>query len=79
MIRVLFFGPVAARVQASELPIAYNVGLTIQDVIDSVTAQHPHAFEIVSFIAINGEQVRDRQTLLADNNEVVFMAKFSGG
>jgi molybdopterin converting factor small subunit len=34
---------------------------------------------LVSFTAINGEQIRDMNTVLPDNSEVAFMAKFSGG
>jgi molybdopterin converting factor small subunit len=41
--------------------------------------QFPGAFSIVSFIAVNQTQVHDKQTVLHDNDEIAFMAKFSGG
>ena len=41
--------------------------------------QYPGAFSIVSFIAVNQTQVHDKQMALHDNDEIAFMAKFSGG
>ena len=79
MIRVLFFGPVAERVQMRETNIEFGAGMTLQQVIDQLSAKHPKAFDIVSFIAINQQQVHDRQMALHDNDEIAFMAKFSGG
>lgn len=79
MIRILFFGPVAERVQMRETNIGYSTGITLQQVIDQLNAQHPKAFDIVSFIAVNQQQVHDRQMPLHDNDEIAFMAKFSGG
>ena len=79
MIRVLFFGPVADRVQSREMLLDFVVGMTLHDVIAQLGVQHPNAFGIVSFIAVNQSQVRDKQMALQDNDEVAFMAKFSGG
>jgi molybdopterin converting factor small subunit len=79
MIRILFFGPVADRVQAHEMQLEFTMGMTLHDVIAHVGAQHPNAFSIVSFIAVNQTQVRDKQRVLHDNDEIAFMAKFSGG
>ena len=79
MIRVLFFGPVAERVQMRETNVEFGVGTTLQDLITRLSAQHPNAFDIVSFIAVNQQQVHDRQMALHDNDEIAFMAKFSGG
>ena len=79
MIRVIFFGPVADIVQSREMQLDYLVGMTLHDVIAQLSAQHPNAFGIVSFIAVNHNQVRDKQMVLQDNDEVAFMAKFSGG
>jgi molybdopterin converting factor small subunit len=79
MIRVLFFGPVADRVQMREMQLDFVVGMTLHDVIAQLGAQHPNAFGIVSFIAVNQNQVRDKQIALQDNDEIAFMAKFSGG
>ena len=79
MIKVLFFGPVAERIGAREMKVAFRPGLRLQDVLDELATQYPHAFEIVCFAAVNGEHVRDISSPLADNSEVAFMARFSGG
>ena len=79
MIRVLFFGPVAERVETREMQLDFVHGMTLHDVIARIGAQHPHAFGIVSFIAVNQTQIRDKQMALNDNDEIAFMAKFSGG
>ncbi|MDH2917100.1 MAG: MoaD/ThiS family protein [Gallionella sp.] len=79
MIRVLFFGPVADRVQTREMQFDFIPGMTLHDIIHKVGMQHPGALSIVSFIAVNRTQVRDKQMLLNDNDEIALMAKFSGG
>lgn len=79
MIRVLFFGPVADRVQAREMGIEYVPGMTLHDVMHQLGALHPSLFGIVSLIAVNQSQVHDRQLMLDDNDEIALMAKFSGG
>ncbi|MDD2721832.1 MAG: MoaD/ThiS family protein [Gallionella sp.] len=79
MIKVLFFGPVSERIQTRELAMIHTAGMSLQDVINQLNEHYPQLFDIISFIAINGVQVRDRQTPLADNDEIAFMAKFSGG
>lgn len=79
MIRVLFFGPVADRVQTREIQFEFTQGITLHDIIARVGMQHPGALSIVSFIAINQTQVHDKQMALHDNDEIAFMAKFSGG
>ncbi len=79
MIRVLFFGPVAERVKMRETGIEFTPGMTLHHVISHIGAQHPNAFGIVSFIAVNQVQTHDRQMALNDNDEIAFMAKFSGG
>lgn len=79
MINVLFFGPVADRMQMRETKVVFNQGMTLQHVITLLSAQNPAAFSIVSFIAVNREQVHDKRRVLCDNDEVAFMAMFSGG
>lgn len=79
MIRVLFFGPIAERVQMRETHIEFSTGMTLQQLIDQLGTQHPKAFDIVSFIAVNQQQVHGKQMALHDNDEIAFMAKFSGG
>jgi len=79
MINVLFFGPVAESVGRNALQVAHRPGIRLQDVRDELAAQYPQAFEMVCFAAANGEHVRDLSLPLADNSEVAFMAKFSGG
>lgn len=79
MIRILFFGPVAERVQMRETQLAFTAGMKLQDVVATLSAQHPRAFDIVSFTAVNQAQVKDRQLPLNDGDEIAFMAKFSGG
>lgn len=79
MIRVLFFGPVADRVGQREMQLECHAGMTLHDVMHKVGMQHPGALSIVSFIAVNQQQVRDKQITLHDNDEIALMAKFSGG
>lgn len=79
MIRILFFGPVAERVQAREMQLAFADGMKLQDVVTELSARHPQVFDIVSFTAVNQTQVRDTQLPLKDGDEIAFMAKFSGG
>lgn len=79
MIKVLFFGPIADRVQMRETYLEFTQGMTLHDVIAQLGAQHPSAFSLVSFIAVNQTQVHDKHTVLHDNDEIAFMAKFSGG
>lgn len=79
VIRILFFGPVAERVQMRETPMAFSAGMRLQDVVANLRAQYPQAFDIVSFTAVNQTQVKDMQLPLHDGDEIAFMAKFSGG
>lgn len=79
MIKVLFFGPVADRMQMRETQVEFTQGMTLHDIIAHLGAQNPGAFSIVSFIAVNQNQVHDKQMALRDNDEIAFMAKFSGG
>jgi len=79
MIRVLFFGPVAELVGAREKEVAFHAGMRVQDVHAQLQMSYPAAFEIACFAAVNGEHLRDMSLPLADNSEVVFMARFSGG
>ena len=79
MIKVLFFGPVADRIKTREMQVDYAPGMTLHDVTHGVGMQHPGALSLVSFIAVNQMQVHDKQTVLHDNDEIAFMAKFSGG
>ncbi len=79
MIKVLFFGPVAERIGSSGLQVEYRASLRLQDLRDELAKQHPQAFDIVCFAAVNGSHVHDMSQALADNSEVAFMAKFSGG
>ncbi|HAF44627.1 MAG: MoaD/ThiS family protein [Sideroxyarcus sp.] len=79
MIKVLFFGPVADRVQTHEMQMDFSPGMTLHNVIAHLGIQHPGAFSIVSLIAVNQNQVHDKQMALQDNDEIAFMAKFSGG
>jgi molybdopterin converting factor small subunit len=79
MIKVLFFGPVADRVQMRETQVEFSQGMTLHDVIAHLGMQHPGAFSIVSFIAVNQTQIHDKQMELSDDDEIALMAKFSGG
>ena len=79
MIKVLFFGPVAERVGANMLQVEFRQGMRLHDLHQQMRGLYPAAFEIVCFIAVNGEHVRDVQLPVADDSEVVFMSKFSGG
>ena len=80
MIKVLFFGPVADRVGARQIDVAYRDGMRWQDVRDELRPQYPDAFALVSIVAVNGERVRgDEGAPLPDGTEIVFMSRFSGG
>jgi molybdopterin converting factor small subunit len=79
MIKVLFFGPVAERIGSTALQLEHRAGLRLQDLRDDLSKQYPQAFDIVCFMAVNGTHARDLSQELADNSEVAFMAKFSGG
>lgn len=79
MIKVLFFGPVAERVGASEVQVAFNAGMRLLDLRAQLQSKYPAAFEIVCFAAVNGEHALDMSLPLAEHSEVVFMSKFSGG
>lgn len=79
MIKVLFFGPVVERVGINTLQVAFQPGVRVQDLRDDLARQYAHAFEIVCFVAVDGNHLRDLSMLLTDNSEVTFMAKFSGG
>jgi molybdopterin synthase sulfur carrier subunit len=70
---------VAERIGSNAIQVEYRSGVRLQDLRDGLSKQHPQAFEIVCFAAVNGDHVRDMSFPLADNSEVVFMAKFSGG
>ena len=79
MIRILFFGPVADSVGARSMDIEFRPGLSLAEVRQQVGARFPSAMAFVSFMAVNGVQVRDPATSLDDGSEIAFMAKFSGG
>lgn len=79
MIRILFFGPVVERVDDREMQIEFQSGLRLHDVVSQLESRYSKAFEIVCFTAVNDVQIRDPQLLLSDNDEIAFMAKFSGG
>lgn len=79
MIKVLFFGPVAERIGSNAVQVEYRAGMRLQDLRDELSKQYPQAFDIVCFTAVNGAHARDLSQALADNSEVAFMAKFSGG
>jgi molybdopterin synthase sulfur carrier subunit len=79
VIRVLFFGPVAERIGVRQLQREFSPETTLQTFHDELAARYPQAFEIVCLAAVNGEHIRDWSIPLADNSEVTFMAKFSGG
>jgi sulfur-carrier protein len=79
MIRVLFFGPVAERVGASEVQAEFCDGMRLRDLREQLRTSYPAAFEIVCFSAVNGEHVLDMNMPLSEHSEVVFMSKFSGG
>ncbi len=79
MIAVLFFGPVAERLGKSRLDVDFEPGMSVQSLHDTLQAQYPEAFALVSIAAVDGEHVRDFSRVLEDRSEVVFMSKFSGG
>ncbi len=79
MMQILFFGPVAERVGLREMQLEHRAGMVLQDLVSQLKATYPAAFEIVCFTAVNDTQTREMQLPLHDGDEIVFMAKFSGG
>jgi len=79
MIKVLFFGPIAAASGARELSVEYVPGMTLGSLKEMLAAKQPEAMRLATMLAVNGEHARDLAMVLADNSEVAFMAKFSGG
>jgi molybdopterin converting factor small subunit len=79
VITVMFFGPVAERAGTREMQVACAAGMRLKDLRAQLQAQWPSAFELVCFVAVNGEQVGDMSMPLVDGSEVVFMSKYSGG
>ncbi len=79
VINILFFGPVAERAGARNTQLDFQPGMRLQDVSAQLMARHPEAMQIVCVTAVNDQQASDMQLLLADNDEIAFMAKFSGG
>ena len=79
MISVLFFGPVADRMQTRATQLAFTPGMKLQDVISLVSESNPHVLDIVCVTAVNQMQIKDPQLALSDGDEIAFMAKFSGG
>lgn len=79
MIKVLFFGPVAEKIGQREMMLNFIDGMTLHDVTHEIDIRYPGALSIVSFMAVNQQQVRDTQIALNDDDEIAFMAKFSGG
>jgi len=79
MIRVLFFGPIAAATGEREISVAHTPGMTLGRLKEILAAQYPEAMHLATMMAANGEHARDLSLPLADNSEVAFMAKFSGG
>ena len=79
MLKILFFGPVVERVGCASMSLEFQADMSLQDIVSQLQSRYPSAFEIVCFIALNQAQTRDMATRLADNDEIAFMAKFSGG
>lgn len=79
MLKILFFGPVVERVGCAAMCLELKTGMTLQDIVTQLQSRYPSAFEIVCFIALNQVQTRDMTTRLNDEDEIAFMAKFSGG
>jgi molybdopterin synthase sulfur carrier subunit len=79
MIRILFFGPIAEQIGTRESQLEFKTGMKLQDAVTHIQTRYAKAFGLVSFIAVNNTQARDMQLVLSDNDEIAFMAKFSGG
>jgi len=79
MIKVLFFGPIAAATGEREISVAHAPGMTLGSLKESLAVRYPEAMHLATMMAVNGEHARDLALPLADNSEVAFMAKFSGG
>ena len=54
MIKVLFFGPIAAAIGEREMKIAHQPGLTLGGLHDTFSAQHPAAMRLPTMMAAKG-------------------------
>jgi molybdopterin synthase sulfur carrier subunit len=79
MIKVLFFGPIAAATGEREIAVAHVADMTLGSLKETLAAKYPEAMHLATMMAVNGEHARDPSRSLSDNSEVAFMAKFSGG
>lgn len=79
MIKVLFFGPIAESVGQRTLDIEFTPGMCVASLRDQLAQRYPEAFRQVSFVAVNGVQVREFSLAIDEGAEIAFMAKFSGG
>ena len=79
MIKILFFGPIAAATGVREVSVERVPGVTLGSLKEMLATQYPEAMHLATMMAVNGEHARDLALSLADNSEVAFMAKFSGG
>jgi molybdopterin synthase sulfur carrier subunit len=79
MIKVLFFGPIAAATGEREISVAHMAGMTLGSLKETLAAKYSEAMHLATMMAVNGEHARDLSQPLSDNSEVAFMAKFSGG
>ena len=79
MITLLFFGPVADSVGQRRVQLEFAPGLQLGALRKQFALDFPEAVRWVSFVAVNGVQVRDDAVQITDGSEIAFMAKFSGG
>src|SRR3990167_8917830 len=57
MIKVLFFGPIAAVTGERDVSVAHVPGLTLGRLKEMLAAQYPEAMHLATMMAVNGEHV----------------------
>ncbi len=74
MIKILFFGSIAAKIGRREMMID-RCGLTLADVVKEAGLE---TFKPL-LVAVNQQQEHDLNILIQDGDEVAMMPPFAGG
>ena len=81
MIKLLFFGDIAAKISKSEICVTYKNDMTPKNIFLNLGKDYPQIEHLVRqqvLFAVNQVQVNPDQ-VLNDGDEVAFMPPFSGG
>jgi len=75
MIKVLFFGSIADRLEKRDCLLPAHENMTVANVVEAVGSK---GFQPL-LLAVNQKQVNDMNLIVKDGDEVAFMPPFSGG